>query len=48
MDVARLNMSHGDHPAHRKTIRSLKEPQQEAGQPGGALDGPQGPGSRVS
>ncbi len=37
MNIARLNLSHGDHESHRKTIRSVREIAKRLGRPVGIL-----------
>jgi pyruvate kinase len=47
MDVARLNMSHGDHAAHLKVIRNLKSLSKKLGDPVALLMDLQGPEIRT-
>jgi pyruvate kinase len=47
MDVARINMSHGDREAHRATLRSVREAGRAAGRKVGVLVDLQGPKIRV-
>jgi len=47
MNVARLNMSHGDHDQHRETIRMLKEARKEKGLPLAIMLDTKGPEIRV-
>jgi pyruvate kinase len=47
MDVARINMSHGDREAHRGTLRGVREAGREAGRKVGILVDLQGPKIRV-
>src|SRR5512135_2354422 len=48
MNVARLNMSHADHPTHERTIRNIRLVSEAMGQPIGILMDLQGPKVRVN
>ena len=47
MDVARLNMSHGDYADHLRNLRSVREAAASAGRPVGVLADLQGPKIRL-
>lgn len=47
MDVARLNMSHGDYAEHRKRLEAVREAARLAGRPVGVLVDLQGPKIRL-
>ncbi len=47
MDVARLNLSHGDHESHRELIRNVREAARERARPVAILADLQGPRIRV-
>ena len=47
MDVARLNMSHGDYVDHLRNLRSVREAAEAAGRPVGVLADLQGPKIRL-
>ncbi|MGO1974333.1 MAG: pyruvate kinase [Propionibacteriaceae bacterium] len=47
MDVARLNMSHGDHADHERNLRSVRKASEDAGRPVGVLADLQGPKIRL-
>ncbi|MEL4357300.1 MULTISPECIES: pyruvate kinase [unclassified Luteococcus] len=47
MDVARLNMSHGDHPEHEKRLQMTREAAQKTGRTIGVLADLQGPKIRL-
>jgi pyruvate kinase len=47
MDVARLNMSHGDYADHERNLRAVREAAQGAGRPVGVLADLQGPKIRL-
>ena len=47
MDVARLNMSHGDYADHEVNLRNVREASQDAGRPVGVLADLQGPKIRL-
>jgi pyruvate kinase len=47
MNVARLNMSHGDHPSHEQDLENLRQASQEAGLPVTAFIDLQGPKIRL-
>jgi pyruvate kinase len=47
MDVARLNMSHGDYADHERNLRSVREAAEAAGRPVGVLADLQGPKIRL-
>ena len=47
LDVARINMSHGEHEAHRAIIRSVRRAADEVGKPVAILADLQGPKIRV-
>jgi pyruvate kinase len=47
MDVARLNMSHGDYADHERNLRSVREAAAAAGRPVGVLADLQGPKIRL-
>ena len=47
MDVARLNMSHGDYPEHKKRLDNVREASQRVGRPVGVLVDLQGPKIRL-
>ena len=47
MDVARLNMSHGDYADHLRNLRSVREAAESAGRPVGVLADLQGPKIRL-
>ncbi|MGA9138815.1 MAG: pyruvate kinase [Methanocella sp.] len=48
MNVARLNMSHADHPTHERTIKNIRLVSEAMGQPIGILMDLQGPKVRVN
>jgi pyruvate kinase len=47
MDVARLNMSHGDHALHRENVRRIRELSEDLGKPVAIMADLQGPKLRV-
>ncbi|MFX4271306.1 pyruvate kinase [Propionibacteriaceae bacterium Y1685] len=47
MDIARLNMSHGDHPDHEKNLAAVRAAAEDAGRPVGVLVDLQGPKIRL-
>ena len=47
MDVARLNMSHGDYADHERNLRSVRDAADRAGRPVGVLADLQGPKIRL-
>ena len=47
MDVARLNMSHGDYADHEANLANVRKAAQEAGRPVGVLADLQGPKIRL-
>lgn len=47
MNVARLNFSHGDHKAHRETIKKIRRAAREEGRPVGILQDLAGPKIRL-
>jgi pyruvate kinase len=47
MDVARLNMSHGDYADHERNLRSVRDAAADAGRPVGVLADLQGPKIRL-
>ena len=47
LDVARLNMSHGDYSDHEQNLRSVREASRNAGRPVGVLADLQGPKIRL-
>ena len=47
MDVARLNMSHGDYADHERNLRSVRDAADSAGRPVGVLADLQGPKIRL-
>jgi pyruvate kinase len=47
MDVARLNMSHGDHELHRENVRRIRQLAEELDKPIAILADLQGPKLRV-
>ena len=47
MDVARLNMSHGDYADHEVNLRNVREASKNAGRPIGVLADLQGPKIRL-
>ena len=47
MDVARLNMSHGDYPDHERNLAGVREAARAAGRPVGVLADLQGPKIRL-
>ena len=47
MDVARLNMSHGDYADHERNLRSVRDAAEGAGRPVGVLADLQGPKIRI-
>src|SRR4029453_7413550 len=47
MDVARLNMSHGDYDDHERNLRGVRDGAEDAGRPVGVLADLQGPKIRL-